>query len=211
MKNLILFMLIAVPFHALGNDCKALAEKYRKELSLPYKDFTDLELRRCLDLTPVNATNMHAFVAAAFYDNSLKVRQSALTKLEAYNCKNDGTCDELANILDGQIKATTQSQSSTILMRATYLHKRIALTQTPEPKKILCETQAIAAAKALANQNGSASKEAKSSVSSDGTQFDITLTEDEVGTDTYDVLTSGGHLCLVYSVQLKGRSPSRRP
>ena len=64
-----------------------------------------------------------------------------------------------------------------------------------------CAPQVVNAAKALANSNGSISENAMEPSSIDGLSFFVTLTEDGAK-DIYSVVTTGGHDCLIKSVEV---------
>jgi hypothetical protein len=73
-----------------------------------------------------------------------------------------------------------------------------------------CAPLAEAAAKALANSNGSISQNTSSSTR-DGKVFSVVLSEEGTAKkDAYTVETEGGHDCIVFLVKVNGR-PTLRP
>jgi len=73
-----------------------------------------------------------------------------------------------------------------------------------------CAPQAAAAAQALANTNGTVSATIESSTTRNQKIFNVVLSEQGLGSDTYTVATSGDHDCIVYSVKVNGQ-PTLRP
>ncbi|MGE0527474.1 MAG: hypothetical protein AB7G93_21790 [Bdellovibrionales bacterium] len=74
-----------------------------------------------------------------------------------------------------------------------------------------CEPQAKAAVSALADVNGTVNESVVvASASDDGKSFEVQAQEPGIGTDYYEVETTGGHECLVLSVKAKAR-PTVRP
>jgi len=78
------------------------------------------------------------------------------------------------------------------------------------PASPFCATQAVAAAKALANTNGTVSADVDSIETKNGKLFTVVLSEPGLGRDTYSVLTSGAHDCIASAVKVKGQ-PTLRP
>ena len=71
-----------------------------------------------------------------------------------------------------------------------------------------CAPQVASAAQALASANGTISEMALAPTSSDGRKYLVTLTEGGVQ-DYYSVITTGGHECLVKSVEVLGQPTPR--
>lgn len=189
--KIVIPLLLIFSFTLAFADCQEMGQKYRNELTLPYRDFTDLNLRHCLGRMTPGKDNLQAFIALAFYDNSLRMRQEALDKLEAYDCKQEQTCDELHGLLEGHIKATALVQSSTVTYRAEHLRDKVAKHKVRAPVN-LCQGVATQAAQALARLNKQSEKVVRSSVVSDGTLYTV-----EMEQESYEVLTSGDSRCHI--------------
>ena len=71
-----------------------------------------------------------------------------------------------------------------------------------------CAPQAVDAAKALANANGTISQKRLVPKTIDGLNFIVSLTEDSLQ-DHDSVVTTGGHDCLVKSVEVLGQPTPR--
>lgn len=110
MTKWIVTLLIAFPAAAKTVNCRDVGAKFRKDLSVPYKDFADENVKSCVEVRDVNSRNLPLFIAAMFYYESLDIRKIALTKLEKYECEDKMACGELYMMLDGQIKAATMNQ-----------------------------------------------------------------------------------------------------
>lgn len=118
-------------------DCGEIAKTYSSKLSIPYENFTDLGLRKCIDLQQVSPANLHGFVAAAFYDNALAMRKKAMDKLEAHRCENDHSCEALYQLIDGHLKATVLTQVDLIAKRAERLRDRIKKSLPVRPEALV--------------------------------------------------------------------------
>ena len=97
--------------------CRTLSSKMKSALEeAPYHIFDHHISPRCSDPSgefylPAEKATMHVLVANLFYFVRLEVRKKALQMLEEYNCKKDGSCDELADVLDLHVKATHLTQN----------------------------------------------------------------------------------------------------
>ena len=86
----------------------------------------------------------------------------------------------------------------------------ISVSYSAHAANDFCAPFATKVAMAVAGINGSATERVEKSETSDGFIFTVTLTEQNVGEDTYIVQTSGGHDCSVLSVTLTNQ-PTKRP
>lgn len=86
--------------------CNELATIFQTELTVPYKTFSDKRVEKCVEGQTVNSVNMPLYIATAFYDRNLSVREKALNKLKAYPCATENTCKKLFGYIDAHLKAT---------------------------------------------------------------------------------------------------------
>lgn len=86
----------------------------------------------------------------------------------------------------------------------------VAATINANAASQFCAPNAAKAAQALANVNGSVSENVLSSKTEDGKNYQVILTEENLGQDIYQVSTTGGHDCLATSVKTVG-TPTLRP
>lgn len=86
--------------------CNELANVYQNELTVPYKNFADPRVRKCVKKQSVTSLNMALYIATAFYDQNLNERAKAIKKLRSYSCEAENTCKKLFGYIDSHLKAT---------------------------------------------------------------------------------------------------------
>jgi hypothetical protein len=87
-------------------NCNELANVYQTELTVPFQNFADKRVRRCVKKQSVTSLNMPLYIATAFYDKSLSERARAIHKLKSYSCEAENTCKRLFGYVDAHLKAT---------------------------------------------------------------------------------------------------------
>ncbi|CAN5580738.1 hypothetical protein BH10BDE1_BH10BDE1_33970 [soil metagenome] len=100
--------LFAIPMKSMPPviGCNELASVYQNEMTVPFKNFADARVRKCVKKQSVTSLNMPLYIATAFYDQSLKERAKAIQKLKSYSCETENTCKKLFTYIDAHLKAT---------------------------------------------------------------------------------------------------------
>lgn len=91
--------------------CEGLSAALRNELRAPYRPIQSRLSRMCVDTMNVTSKTTHVFVAAAFYHDNRKVRQTALRKLSGYRCAGQTACREFRELVSLHAKAAGDSEA----------------------------------------------------------------------------------------------------
>lgn len=94
-------------------NCNKLGETWKRRMNtVPYKSFSDKQVKKCVATYTVSNKTMPIFTGAAFYFKSYDVRLDASSRLEEYSCEDQKSCEAFYNLIDKHLQAYKPDKDS---------------------------------------------------------------------------------------------------